>query len=128
MLAGATELTTPPAVSSPDGLTTLTLTTDIGAGAFTIIYTATPLAAGLELWCYGAILPHAGIKYVRNRLKFVAVSAAAQASPYNWEAAFYARCGTPTVGQIVVANVSVFDTATGLLSTPMQEMQAVVST
>ncbi len=127
-LAGDAEIDAPPAISSPDGLLTLTETIVFFDCAFTVFYTATPLTANQRLWCYGCILPHEGINYIQNRLKFVGVSGKAQTSPWNWETQFYARCGTPAVGQIVVAFAMIFDSTSGLLSTPLQVRQAAVTT
>lgn len=127
-IGGDAQLDLPPAADSPNGLTSLSLTGDIGAGAFTLVYTPDPIAATEKLWMYGCILPHAGINYVKNRLKFIGLSSAAEQSPYDWQADFVARCGTPVVGQIVVAWIHVYDTASGLISLPRSASVVVTST
>lgn len=128
LLAGDNMIDTPPAVDAPDGLETVTLTADIGAGAFQVAFTPTPPAAGCRIWALGARVPHAGIQFIKNKLKFIGVSAAAGASPYNWETPFYARLGTPVVGEIIVAWVCVFDGNTGLISLPTMDRVAVTTT
>jgi hypothetical protein len=127
-LGSDAQLDLPPGADSPDGLTALSMTGDIGAGAFTLVYTPDPIAATEKLYMYGCILPHAGIAYVKNRLKFIGFSSAAEQSPYDWQSDFVARLGTPVVGQIAVAWIHVYDNATGLISLPRVARVTVTST
>jgi len=128
LLAGNGTPTTPPSSDAPDGLTTVTLTADIGAGAFQVAYTVTPAPADCKVWVSGARIPHAGIAFVKNKMKYITCSANAAASPLNWESAFYARFGTPAVGEIIFCWACILDTATGLLSLPTMDSVAVTST
>lgn len=118
---GLSVVDTPPIVSTPTGLLTVTPTYNIGAGAFQIAYTATPLAAGMMLWVRGCLMTSPAIQFIKNRLRHFFTSAAAAASPADIEAAFNARFGVPTVGQTVVCHVAVLDSTNGLLS---QELEA----
>ena len=127
-LTNDTLLTAPPVANAPLALDTLTLAADIGAGNFDLTYTATPLAASVELWIEGAIHNSAGVSYVRNLYRFIGVSAAAQASPLDIETIFSDKFGTPIVGQTAHVRVRTYDTATGLVSVPLTSFAVVVST
>lgn len=120
--------TAPPAVAAPDALATIALTADIGAGSTEIAYTATPLGAGLRLWGYFTVTNSAGIRYVRNLRKLCVISAAALASPLDYQASVEARFGTLAVGQIVTAEVAIADQATGLISGFLRDTATVVTT
>ena len=118
----------PPVVASPDALVTMTPTYDIGAGDFSFAFTATPLGATERLFVQVAVVDSPGINYVKNLIKLVDVSPAAEAGPFDIEGAVVDRFGTLIVGQKVVLLVSVFDEATGLLSAPITDEGVVVST
>lgn len=128
MLAAGTVIAAPPAGSAPAPLTSITGTWDIGAGNFQVAYTATPLGAGLKLWIDGCLVDSAGIKYVKNLFKHLGLSSAAQASPQALDTLFSDRLGTLTVGQVAHVRVSVFDPATGLLSSPLTTSGVLTST
>jgi len=128
LLAVETPLDEPPVTTGPEALTTLTMTGDIGAGAFGVVYTPTPLAATEELWIRACVVSSTGINYIENLLKHIQESAAAQASPFDFQTALVARIGTLQVGQVCHAQASVFDAATMLLSPPMRTSVVLTST
>lgn len=121
-------LADPPISAAPAGLLTLTQTADIGSGTFTLAYTATPLGATVKLWIRAAVEDSAGVNFVRNRLKFVGTSAAAETSPFDYQSLVETRFGTLIVGQTVHVDVATFDTATGLLSPGLVSKLAVTDT
>jgi hypothetical protein len=125
---GNTQLDTPPMIAAPPGLLTCTLSADIGAGNFEIAYTATPLAANLKLFIQGALLLGDGKQYFKNALRFLGLSAAAQASPFSVQTLFSDRLGTLVVGQRAVVYVAVYDSTSGLLSQPLASAADVVTT
>lgn len=127
-LCGDAALDTPPLAAAPTGLLTATLTADIGAGDFELAYTATPLGAGVKLFLQGAILLGDGKTYYKNRVRFLGLSSAAQASPLDVESLVEDRLGTLVVGMRCVVLASAYDTATGLLSQPLSAVAEVVST
>jgi len=127
-LMGLSLITAPPIVNAPDALLTYSQTFDIGAGTFAAAFTPTPLAAGLRLWTLAAVTNSAGINYVKNLYRWVGVSAAAQASPYDQQAQIEARWGALVVGQTVHIRQHVVDGATGLLSPGLAAVGTVVST
>jgi len=120
--------TTAPADTGPVGLTTLTLSADLGAGTFDYTYTATPLAATEQARCFAFVADSAGVNFVKNQLRFIGVSAAAQASPFDCEAQLIAKFGTPTVGHYVHIAVDVIDNVSGLVSSPMVDSAIVEDT
>ena len=127
-LAAATALDVPPIGVPPLALTSLALTADIGLGGVEIAYTATPTGATELLWIKAAAVSSSGINYVQNLLRFIGVSGAAEASPFDIKAATEARIGTLQVGMTMHVEVSLFDTATGLLSAPMSDKVLVTTT
>lgn len=121
-------LTLPPVTAAPPALTSLSLTGDIGAGNFGAVFAVTPLGTNHLLWIKACVLDSPGISYVQNLLKLVDFSASAQASPYDFQGALEGRFGTLQVGQIVVAEISVCDSATAQLSAPLRAQVVVTST
>lgn len=126
--AGLTPLVAPPIGSDPDAFATLTPTYDIGAGTSTLAFTPTPLGAAQHLWLKAAVVDSPGINYVEGIKRLVAVSAAALASPYDYQAAVEAVFGPLVVGQKLVLFPMIFDAATGLLSRPLRVEGVIVST
>ena len=121
-------ITAPPIVAAQPALLTYTQTYDIGAGVESATYTATPLGATSYLWIRAALVDSAGKTYIKNLLKFIGLSAAAQASPFSIESLVNTRLGTQTVGQTLHTEISVFDSATGLLSPARPARGVIIST
>jgi hypothetical protein len=126
--AGVATLTAPPITPAPTPLATTSITGDIGVGTIELTYTATPLGATEYLWLVANVANSAGINYVENTKRFIGISAAAQASPFDYQTLIEAVFGTLVVDQIVHMFSHVFDSATGLLSTPQRDQVTVVST
>lgn len=126
--AGQTLLTTPPIIASPGSLLTLVVDGDIGAGDMDLTFTATPLGAGQMLWIRACLVDSPAINNVNSLLRFIGVSAAAETSPFDIETLVTNRFGTPVVGQTLHVFVSVFDSATGLISPPLRDSVVVTST
>lgn len=127
-LAVQTPLTVPPIDPAPLPLTSATLNLDIGLGAFDVTFLATPLAANDMLWMLCAVTDSAAVNNVNNMLRYIGVTAAAQASPFDFLTLIEARLGTLVVDQTVNMFVAVFDSVTGLLSQPLRATGLVVST
>lgn len=137
--AGAPLLTVPPVGYAPPGLAELTLVADIGAGAVSVAFTGTPLAAGCRIWVQAAVTDGGSQSYVKNKLRFIGVSEDALASPLleivspeDYAGALadvlQARFGTMAVGQLLTLYLSVIDGDTGLVSTPLTVSGLVTST
>lgn len=125
LILGHSLLVAPPIVTAPYALLTCTVTPDKTAGSCEIGFTATPLGADDKLWILACYLPSNGVTWVMNRLRFIGLSAAAQASAYEAYAAIEARLGTMIIGQRVVVHVSVVNES-GLLSAPLRAEGTVV--
>lgn len=128
LAAGGAVVETAPINAPPDGLTSLTLAADTGAGNVDLTFAATPLAATHKLRIRAALVQSAAINYVANKLRVIGHSAAAQASPFDIESLVTAKFGTLDVGEILHVTVDVVDTATGLVSSRISDLAAVVST
>jgi hypothetical protein len=128
VLNGLAQIGLPPAADVPLPLSTISLNCDVGAGAFNVVYTPTPLTGGCKLYVWGCLLQDPSITYVKNRLRFFAVGGVNGPSPFNIEDDFAARFGTPQVGNGVVIEAQVFDPASGLVSLPLRASGVVVST
>ena len=127
-LDAQTLLTAPPIINAPDGLATLVQDGDIGIGDVDATFTVTPLPAGIKLWIQAAVVNSAGVRYVRNLLRFVGTSAAAETSPFDDQALIETKFGTLIVGQTLHVRISTFDTATGLLSVGLESSVVITTT
>ncbi len=121
-------LLVPPITTSPNGLLTLVLTADIGAGTVALAFTPTPLGATEALYFKAAVTNSPGITFVRNLLRLLPFSPAAQVSPFDIQAVVESRLGTLVVGQTLHVEVAVYDNATGLISQPLRDDTVVVTT
>jgi hypothetical protein len=120
LAAGDAVVSAAPAIVTPTGLVTATIT--LTAAAFSIAYTPTPLAAGRRLFSFLSPQRSAGRAY-NGDFRLVAVSAAAALSPADVFAAYVARLGTPVVGSRVFWSLQVYEA--GFLSTPTLGSQVV---
>lgn len=120
--------TTPPATAAPAALLTLSATYDVGAGTSVLTFTATPLGANERLWMYAAVTNSAARNYIKNLRKLVTISAAAQATGYDYEAAVELRFGALAAGQVVTLEAAVMDDTTGLISAFRRTSGTIVST
>lgn len=93
--AGDARLSDAPAIVTPAAILTATIT--LTAVAFSVAYTATPLAAGVKLLIFASPQLSAG-RYFAGDLRLIAITAAAAASPHNLLAAYTAKFGVPVVG------------------------------
>ncbi len=129
MLAGGlAQVDTPPITVAPDALTSLTSEGDIGTLDFELNFTVTPLGADESLWVRAAVTNSPSITYVSNLLRFVGISAAAQATAFDTQSIIEARLGALIVGQTVHQWVSVLDRLSGQLSPPRRTSVVVTDT
>jgi hypothetical protein len=104
--AGAVAVATPPAVTGPTDLTTVTATATASTGAIVLTYTATPLAAGQRILLWQTLPQSTGRNPNRAQARLVGYSAAAAASPLTFTSPYPA-----SVGQVSNAWVQVMDAA-----------------
>jgi len=126
--SGGTPLDEPPVIAAPAALELLVMFCDIGAGAFELNFTAQPLGANDQLWIYGAVADSSGIVYVKNLLRSLGLSAAAQASPLDCETLFSDKFGVLQVDQTCHVSVAVFNNVSFQVSSPLAHSAVVVTT
>lgn len=114
LAAGEAAVSTAPAHLTPTGLITATIT--LTAAAFSLAYTATPLAASTRLFVFASPQRSPGRSY-ESDYRLIAVSAAAAASPFSVFTAYQTRLGTPVVGQRVFLQLQLH--ISGFLSAPL---------
>lgn len=96
LLAGNAVVSDAPVITDPGSLATGVLT--LTNASVSLAYTATPLAAGVRLFSYASAQRSAGRSFEAD-LRFIAVSAAAAASPADLLAAYTAKWGAPVTGK-----------------------------
>lgn len=122
-----TNLSDPPVYTPPASLVSGTLSAVKTVDALTVIYSASPLAAGVKMVVMATRPLSPGINFQqRGAYKIVHVSAAAAATPANILAGYTAIFGAYELGQKILAKVYLVDTATGLASSPPLELSAIV--
>lgn len=126
--AALTPLLVPPIGSDPDALATYSATFDIGAGTTLLAFTPTPIGATRSIYLEAALVDSVGIEYVQSVKRLCVITAANQATGYDYSAAVQSIFGTLTVGQKLVLMPRVFDRVTGLLSQPVRIDGTIVST
>ncbi len=126
-LAGGTQILVPPVVSRPDGFTSVVQAGDIGSAAFTLTFAAA-LTSGNQVYLRGAVVNSAGIRYVKNLLRFVAFSAVDETSPWDNQTEIEAVLGTMVVGQTLHIEAAQYDPATGQVSTFLRDDVVITDT
>lgn len=119
--AGDAAVSDAPAVATPADLLTATIT--LTAAAFSVAYTATPLAAANRLFIRASPQRSAGVKFNAD-YRLIAVTAAAAASPSNIYAAYIAKFGVPIVGNRVFLSLQTY--TLGFMGSPFGVSQVVV--
>lgn len=114
IVSDAPALVTPPAI--------LTATVTLTSAAFSIAYTATPLALGVRLFSFISPQQSPGRTFNAD-YRLIAVSAAAAASPADVFSAYEARLGTPVTGNRIFISLQTY--ALGFKSPPFNVSQLV---
>lgn len=123
--AGGTVISVPPGLVSVPPLTTISLTA-VHAGATTLTFTPTPVAAGLAIKVQTTGNLSAGKSFVKNKFRTIEYVAAAATSPAVLTTAQNAKWGAPTAGSKIFVKCTVISIATGYESLATQT-SAVVS-
>lgn len=118
--AGDAAVSDAPAIVTPADLITATIT--LTAVAFSVAYTATPLAAGNRLFIWVSPQRSSGVKF-NGDYRLLTVTAAAAASPANILAAYTAKFGVPIVGNRIFLNLETY--AGGFKGSPFGVSQVV---
>lgn len=118
--AGDAAVSDAPAIITPPDLLTATVT--LTSAAFSIAYTATPLAAGVRLFIRVSPQRSAGRKF-NGDYRLIAVTAAAAASPANVLAAYTAKFGAPVTGNRLFMSLQTYQG--GFMGSPFNVSQVV---
>lgn len=118
--AGDAAVPDAPALTTPPDLLTATIT--LTSAAFSVAYTATPLAAGVRLYLFASTQQSAGRKF-NGGYRLIAVTAAAAASPANILAAYTARLGVPVTGNRIFVSLQTYQA--GFKGSPFNVSQVV---
>lgn len=118
--AGDAALSAAPAIVTPGSLLTATIT--LTAAAFSIAYTATPLATGVRMLTFVSPQRSAGVTF-NGDYRLLNVTAAAAASPFNALAAYTAKFGLPVVGNRIFISLQLYKG--GFLGSPFNVGQVV---
>jgi hypothetical protein len=103
--AGDAAVNDAPALVTPEAL--LSVTPTLTAIAFSIAYTATPLAANTRAFIFVSPQRSAGRAF-ESDFRLLAVTAAAAASPHNALAAYTAKFGVPVVGNRIFLKIHLY--------------------
>lgn len=118
--AGQGIVSAAPAIVTPPDLLTATIT--LTAVAFSVAYTATPLAAGVQLFIFVSPQVSSGVSFQAD-YRLLTVTAAAAASPANILAAYTAKFGVPVVGNRIFMKLQTYKG--GFLGSPLGISQVV---
>jgi hypothetical protein len=111
---GGTSITDPPQSLAVEALTSVTVTATAGSpDIFSVAFAPSPLPAGVKLQVYATQPLPPGRTFTKPFLRWLSVSAAAQATPYNAAAAYLARFGAMTSGSKIGVRCNLVDSATG---------------
>lgn len=119
-LAGDASISDAPALETPSTILTATIT--LTAASFSVAYTPTPMPANVRLVLFASPQRSAGRQFEAD-FRFIAVTAAAAASPHNLLAAYTAKFGVPVVGNKVF--LSLVSYKGGFMSGPLTTSQVV---
>lgn len=106
----------PPADLEVTGLLSATVTATASPAALSIAFTASPLGANEKLYVWASAGKNAGRQFFKPDLRFIGVSAAAAASPFDALALYTAKHGSLIAGSAVGFLVAVCDVTKGAVS------------
>jgi len=102
-VCGSSLVSDAPLLATPAGLLTMTLT--LTSAAFSVAYTATPLATGVKAIIRVSPQRSAGRSFEAD-FRVLTVTASAAASPANILSAYTAKFGVPVTGNKIFVSVS----------------------
>lgn len=118
----------PAIVAAPPGLSTFSLTGDIGAGSVTAVWTPTPLTATNQLEYWACVCDSPAIHFIKNRLKMCGIGAEAAPSGEDIQTLVENVCGTLKVGQTLHVSAAVWNATSGLWSSYRRASVVITST
>lgn len=116
LAAGKSTLELPPVEAAPGTPVVTSFTVDAGTGNTELVFTPSPLPAGIALWVRAAKVNSPAIVNVQNLLTTVTITAAAATSPLDLETLLADTFGPIQDGATYVLELRSFSTLTGLVS------------
>lgn len=116
LACGAAMIDVPALTATPENITGVTVTRDIGTATFTLAWTSGALGATDYLWLRGCVLETTTRGYWTNLFRWFKTSSAAATTPQSLKTDVENRFGTLQAGQVFVLEYSVIDGASGLVS------------
>ena len=113
LLAGGTQVDSPPAATAPTDLTAFALASNTSA-AQTCSFAATPVAANNTVILFGTRPLSPGIGSAGARYRKFSTIAAAGTSPANTFAAYQTKFGTPVTGKKIFIKAVVINKVSGI--------------
>lgn len=119
LAAGQSALTEPPVGVAPAPFANGSLTARGGTQSLSLAWTDRTLGADEVAVIKACVVGSAGKSYVKNLLRTIYYSDAAESSPLDLLAAFQSRLGDVITGMFIHVEMSVLDKTTGLESMPI---------
>lgn len=117
--AGGVALTMPPNKVGADSLVEISVTADVVAGTMTLDFDPAAVPAGHVMMVEATAPLSAGISYMKNRFRQIAILPAATASGADIYTAYVEKFGEPTAGKKIGVRAKFITIATGEVSLPL---------
>jgi len=122
-IAGGAAITSPPTSLAIVSLLTAVVTMTAGApDVMSVAYTPTPTEANVVLQVFATRPLPVGRTFTKADKRWLGVSTAAAASPYNAAAAYLAKFGAMTAGRVAGVWVNKVNKVTGAQTVPMYSL------
>lgn len=116
--APGTVVDVPGIAPAPASFTSCTATYTVAGNLIQLNWAPASLSATQKVWVEGCITTRPGVSFVKNNMRFIRSTALMPSSPTGLNAKLEAVFGTLIAGQILHWKAMVFDSSTGLLSSP----------
>jgi hypothetical protein len=114
--AGGTRIDTPPADLEVTGLLSMSVAASAGGGTLAITFSVSALGAAERLYIWASQGLNSGREFFKPSLRFIGVSAAAQATPFAAGALYTAKFGSMIQGTAIGVLVGVCDRTKGAVT------------
>lgn len=108
---GQSTISVPPALADVVGVAVTGVTINVTTPAYEIAFSGDDASMSYQVWATPAVSN--GVSYVKNRFRQIGAFAGGGGSPYNFEADYIAKFGSPAAGQKVFVQLVPVVNATG---------------
>jgi hypothetical protein len=121
---GAAVISVPPIPAAVSTVELQSAVYDISDGTFDMTLSGNvPAGTAMKIWATPGL--SAGISFVKSEYRLIGIAPAATVTPYDFEADYVAKFGTPALGQKIFIKVTFVNTTTGQESTAQQVVATV---